>query len=138
MTCFWRWARLLCVPGCLSPLAVFGQIDPVQRQLLQIGYNGALEGLPPQSIYAFYYYNKPSFLQQTNLTLRVALAPTYMDSELGISRALGQYTDLGIGVAGGGFADNYREIRQGRYLREESFLGYVAELSLSLYHLFNP
>jgi hypothetical protein len=126
------------VPGCLSPLAVFGQIDPVQRQLLQIGYNGALEGLPPQSIYAFYYYNKPSFLQQTNLTLRVALAPTYMDSELGISRALGQYTDLGVGVAGGGFADNYREIRQGRYLREESFLGYGAELSLSLYHLFNP
>jgi hypothetical protein len=137
VTCFWRWARLLCLPGCLSPLAAFGQIDPVQRQLLQIGYNGAFEGHPPQSIYAFYYYNKPDFFH-TNLTLRLALAPTYLDSELGISRILGEHTDLGIGVAGGGFADNYREIRRGKYLTDESFLGYGGEFSVSLYHLFNP
>src|SRR5439155_7276809 len=103
--------------------------------LLQVGYNGAFEGHPPQSIYAFYYYNKPSFLQ-TNLTLRLALAPTYLDSELGISRILGEHTDLGIGVAGGGFADNYREIRRGTYLTDESFLGYGGEFWLSVFQLF--
>src|SRR5207245_2230605 len=37
-----------------------------------------------------------------------------------------------------GFADNHREIRRGKFLTDESFLGYGGELSVSLYHLFNP
>ena len=41
-------------------------------------------------------------------------------------------------MAGGGYADNYAEIRQGKYLPSESFTGYGGEVSLSLYHLFNP
>jgi hypothetical protein len=95
------------------------------------------EGHPPLSLYAFYYRNQPGFWQ-TNLTLRLAVAPTYLDSELGIRSALGQNTDLGIGVAGGGFGDNYYEIRNGKYIPAESFDGYGAQTSLSLYHLFNP
>jgi hypothetical protein len=89
------------------------------------------------SLYAYYYRNQPDFLR-SNLTLRVAVSPTYLDSELGIRNILGQNTDLGIGVAGGGFADNYYEIRGGKYLPQESFDGYGAQTSLSLYHLFNP
>jgi hypothetical protein len=57
---------------------------------------------------------------------------------LGISGILGERNDLGIGLAGGGFADTYHEIRQGKYLQDESFDGHGAEMSLSLYHLFNP
>jgi hypothetical protein len=105
--------------------------------LVQFGYNAAFEGHAPLSAYAFYYHNQPNFLR-TNLTLRLAVSPTYVDSELGISRVLGELTDVGIGVAGGGFADDYYEIRQGKYLPQESFNGYGAELSTSLYHLFNP
>jgi hypothetical protein len=121
----------------LTPLFAFGQIDPIKRELIQVGYNGALQGHPPLSVYAFYYLNRPNFLN-TNLTLRLAISPTYMDSELGISHALGEHTDLGLGLAGGGFADNYIEIRQGKFLRSESFTGYGGEATLSLYHLFNP
>src|SRR5216684_1719793 len=80
-------------------LLALGQIDPVKRELIQFGYNAPLEGHPPLSAYAFYYRNQPDFLH-TNLTLRLAIAPTYVDSELGISQALGAHTDLGIGVAG--------------------------------------
>ena len=123
--------------GCLSPFLALGQIDPVKRELLQFGYNGAFEGHAPLAAYAFYYLNQPDFLR-TNLTLRLALAPTYLDSELGISHALGENTDLGIGLGGGGYADSYYEIRRGKYLPGESFDGYGAETSLSLYHLFNP
>lgn len=129
---------MLILSGFFSPFAAFSQIDPVKRELLQVGYNGAFEGHPPQSIYAFYYKNQPEFLQQTNLTLRLAIAPTYLDSELGIKGLLGQNTDLGIGVAGGGYADNYREIRRGEFMPDESFVGYGGEFSLSVYHLFNP
>ena len=116
---------------------MYGQIDPVKRELIQSGYNAAFQGHAPLSAYAFYYRNEPDFLN-TNLTLRLALAPTYLDSELGISRALGENTDLGLGLAGGGFADDYYEIRQGKYIQGESFDGYGGQTSLSIYHLFNP
>ncbi len=133
----WRWVFLAYLPGCISPLFVLGQIDPVKRELIQLGYNVPLQGHPPQSGYAFYYLNKPDAFT-TNLTLRLAVAPTYLDSEVGLSHFLGPNTDLGIGLAGGGFADNYPEIRSGRFLPEESFTGYGGELSASIYHLFNP
>lgn len=123
--------------SCLTSLPALAQIDPIQRDLLQVGYNAAFEGHAPLSAYAFYYRNQPDFLR-TNLTLRLAIAPTYLDSELGIRGALGELTDIGIGMAGGGFADSYNEIRQGKFLPSESFDGYGGEMSLSLYHLFNP
>ena len=129
------WLSLLA--GCLCPFWAVAQIDPVQRELIQFGYNIATEGHSPFSGYAFYYLNKPNFIN-TNLTLRLAVAPTYMDSELGLSHLLGENTDVGIGVAGGGYADNYAEIRRGKYLQSESFTGFGGEMSLSVYHLFNP
>lgn len=122
----------------MGSLGVWAQIDPVPRELVQVGYNAALQGHAPLAGYAFYYHNQPEFLHHTNLTLRLAVAPTYLDSELGILRALGEHTDVGIGVSGGGFADSYPEIREGKYLPKESFLGYGGELSSSVYHLFNP
>jgi hypothetical protein len=122
---------------CYYSRPALGQIDPVKRELLQLGYNAAFEGHPPLSAYAFYYRNQPDFLR-TNLTLRLALAPTYMDSELGILGALDARTDIGIGVAGGGYADSYNEIRRGKLMPGESFDGFGGEFNASLYHLFNP
>src|SRR5437667_3402061 len=131
------WRGFVLMAGCGITFCSVGQIDPFQRELIQVGYNQAMQGHPPLSGYAFYYLNRPNFFN-TNLTLRLAVAPTYMDSELGISHALGENTDLGVGLAGGGFADNYAEIRHGSYLQGESFTGYGGEVSLSIYHLFNP
>ena len=116
---------------------VFSQIDPEPRKLFQFGYNQALKGAEPLSGYLFYYYNKPDFYQ-SNLTLRLTVAPVYLDSELGIGHALGPNTDLGLGLAGGGFADSYFEFHDGRYHPENSFQGHSAEVSASIYHLFNP
>src|SRR5580698_1847478 len=126
-------APLLLMMLLFVPVLASAQVDPVKRDLLQIGYNGAFEGHQPFSGYAFYYHNQPDFLQDTNLTLRLAIAPTYVDSELGILNALGSYTDIGIGAAGGAFADSYNEIHEGTYIPAESFDGYGGEMSLSLY-----
>jgi len=120
-----------------APLFVYGQIDPVKRDLIQFGYNQAVEGRAPFAGYAFYYHNQPDFLR-TNLTLRLSLAPVYLDSELGFANGLGPNTDFAIGLAGGGFADSYSEIRGGKYYPDESFDGHSAEMSASIYHLFNP
>src|SRR4030095_3210528 len=106
--------------------------------MIQIGYNVALQGHAPLSGYAFYYLNKPDFLKNTNLTLRLAVAPTDLDSERGCDDFVGENTGLGSGVAGGGFADNDAEVRRGKYEPNESFNGFGGEMSLSLYHLFNP
>jgi hypothetical protein len=114
------------------------QIDPEKRQLIQLGYNQPLEGHGPISGYLFYFRNDPGFLQHSNLTLRLAVAPIYIDSELGFSSALGEKTDLAIGLAGGGFADSYWEVRRGKMIDAESFTGHGGEVSVSIYHLFNP
>jgi hypothetical protein len=119
------------------PVFASAQIDPVRRDLVQFGYNQAVEGREPLAAYAFYYHNQPDFLR-TNLTLRLAVAPVYLDSELGFNHALGPNTDFAIGFAGGGFEDSYSEIHDGIYLPSESFDGNGAEISASVYHLFNP
>lgn len=119
------------------PLLASAQIDPAARDLVQFGYNQAFQGHVPVAGYAFYYHNQPNFLQ-TNLTLRLAVAPVYVDSELGFVNGLGSNTDFGIGLAGGGFADSYNEIHGGTYYPSQSFEGNSAEISASLYHLFNP
>jgi hypothetical protein len=120
-----------------APVSALAQIDPVARDLVQFGYNQAFEGHQPLAAYAYYYHNQPDFLK-TNLTLRLALAPVYLDSELGFVGALGPNTDLGIGLAGGGYGDSYNEIRGGEFLPAESFDGNGGEVSASIYHLFNP
>jgi hypothetical protein len=129
--------RLLTWLALWVPVAASAQIDPVKRDLIQIGYNQPLEGRAPLAGYAFYYHNQPDFLY-TNVTLRFALAPVYLDSELGFNHGLGPNTDFAIGVAGGGFADSYNEMRNGKWIEPESFDGNSAELSASVYHLFNP
>jgi len=125
LTCFW-----VTFPVC-------GQVDPESRRLFQFGLNLPLEGQNPLGAYAFYYHNQPGFLR-TNLTLRLAVAPVYLDSELGIREVFTPQTDLGFGISGGGFADTYQEVRGGKYHKRESFYGHAAEVHASLYHLFNP
>jgi hypothetical protein len=117
--------------------AAQGQIDPEKRELIQVGFTQALEGASPTGAYAYYYLNEPNFFG-TNVTLRMALAPVYLDSEIGFGGLLGKNTDLGIGLAGGGYADSYYEYQRGKYLPDESFNGDAAESSVSIYHLFNP
>src|ERR1051326_7250082 len=58
------------------------QIDPYPRSLVQLGYDQSVSGRGPQSLYAYYYYNNPEFLS-TNMALRLAVAPIYLDGEIG-------------------------------------------------------
>ncbi|MGD0351555.1 MAG: hypothetical protein ABSB84_14765 [Verrucomicrobiota bacterium] len=120
-----------------SASMALAQIDPYPRSLLQLGYDQSLSGQGPQSLYAYYYYNNPEFLR-TNVALRLAVAPVYLDGELGFRRLLSPHTDVGIGINGGGYGENYYEVRQGHYYKSESFDGHGGGASLNLYHLINP
>jgi hypothetical protein len=128
-------ALTVALAGCVPELSA--QIDPQQRRVFQAGYALPLHEHGPVAAYAFYYHNEPNFLQ-TNLTLRLAVVPVYVDSELGLREALSPHTDVAIGLSGGGFADSYSEMRQGNFVTSESFTGHAAELNSSIYHLFNP
>ena len=113
-----------------------GQLDTDRRELIQLGFDQPVGAAPVQG-YGYYYLNEPNFFR-TNVTLRLALAPVYLDSEPGFVGLLGPNTDFGLGLAGGGFADTYYEFHHGKYLPEESFFGHSLEISDSVYHLFNP
>jgi hypothetical protein len=130
----WVYAALAAL---LFQGSIYGQLDPEKRRLIQLGYNQPLQGRAPIAAYGFYYYNNPEFIN-TNMVLRLAIAPIYLDGELGFKGLISENTDLGIGIAGGGFADTYSEIRRGNYTREESFTGHGGEFSVSVYHRFNP
>lgn len=120
---------------CAAATPADGQIDPVRRQLAQVGFDHALDGRGPLAAYAYYYLNAPRFLKPRQ-TLRLVVAPGYADSELGFANALGPKTDLGVGLAGGALADSHAEIRQGRYHAGESFRGDGVKGALGLYHDF--
>jgi len=131
------WALILIAAWGVSGFLAFGQIDPDKRQLVHLGYNASFKGHAPIAGYAFYFLNRPDFYRD-DLTLRMAIAPVYFDSELGVSHALGPNTDLGFGLAGGGFAESYNEVRGGKFIPKESFEGHGGGGSVSLYHRFNP
>jgi hypothetical protein len=129
--------RAVCILIAVSATTVYSQIDPVPREILHLGVNAPLNGNGPKGAYAFYYWNMPN-IPTTNQTLRLAIAPTYVDSELGFTSLLGPNTDFAVGAAGGAFANNYDEVRGGTYYKDQSFEGYSAGLSASVYHLVNP
>src|SRR3990172_6856672 len=93
-----------------SASMALAQIDPYPRSLLQLGYDQPLSGQGPQSLYAYYHYNKPEFLR-TNVALRLAVAPVYLDGEIAFRQLLPR-TDVGIGINGGGFGEDYYEVRE--------------------------
>src|SRR5262249_59974240 len=113
-------AALFCRAFFAVASTASAQLDPEPRQLLHIGVNQSLHDDGPQAHYLFLYWNTPDF-PSTNQILRVVAAPTYLDSELGFKNLLGENTDLGLGVFGGGFEYSYDEVRRGNYFRDESF-----------------
>jgi hypothetical protein len=124
---------------CLSLAAADcqAQVDPMDRNLLELGYDQALAGHGPQAAYAYYYYNEPAFYGP-DVALRMAIAPAYLDSELGLKQLLSPNTDVGLGLSGGAFGDNFYDVRQGNYLETQSFYGSGGGASVSLYQLLDP
>lgn len=120
-----------------GPPRARAQLDPMARQLLHVGYNQPLEGKTPLAVYAFYLHNQTNFIRP-NLTLRAAVAPVWVDTQLGIREALGPHTDIGIILAGGGFARTYNELRLGEWEQGESFTGHGFTTGAAAFHLFNP
>src|SRR3954469_13178115 len=86
---------LTVVAAVLIQGKIYGQLDPEKRRLIQLGYNQPLEGRAPISGYGFFYYNNPDFIN-TNMVLRLAIAPVYVDSELGFKGLITPNTDVAI------------------------------------------
>jgi hypothetical protein len=134
-----KWRKVFICLGlgiaAVAALPSLGQVDPKSRNQLQLGYDYPLTGRGPQALYAYYYLNVPQ-LTGSNTALRLAIAPAYLDGELGIR--LTPNTALGVGFAGGAFGDYFYEVRQGHYFRSESFYGHGGGGAFSFYQLLNP
>jgi hypothetical protein len=121
----------------LAATSTFAQIDPYHRNLLQLGYDHPLRDQGPRGAYGYYYYNNPEMIG-TNIALRLAIAPAYLDGEFGFRQLFSPSTHFGVGFYGGAYGDNYYEVRQGNYRRKETFDGHGGGASLSVYQLMNP
>lgn len=133
-----RQTRTLCaVALLLVGKHCLAQIDPVDRRLIEVGYDQALAGHGPQAIYAYYYYNSPQYFGD-DVALRLAVAPAYLDGEIGFKGLLSPTTDVGIGISGGAFGDNYYDVRRGNYIETQSFYGDGGGASLAVYQLLDP
>jgi len=113
------------------------QIDPAPRQILHVGAESSLKGQEPMGAYLFYYWNIPHVIG-TNEYLRLAIAPVYVDAELGFKSLLGEHTDFAVGAFGGLYANSYQEVDAGNYKKDQSFEGNGGGVSASIYHLLNP
>ena len=113
------------------------QIDPVRRDLFEFGYDQPLAGHAPIGGYVFYYLSRPQF-GDADHALHVALSPVYVDGEWAVRNAFAPHTDIGLEISGGGYADDYNEIREGRWLRDQSFTGHDGGVGVNFYRLFNP
>jgi hypothetical protein len=121
----------------LIGFAAQAQIDPAPRQLLNLGVDSSLHDQGPMGAYAFYYWNMPN-VPTTNEVLRFAIAPVYIDSDLGFKNLLGDHTDLAVGAFGGLYANNYQEVDAGDWKKDQSFDAANAGARVSIYHLLNP
>lgn len=128
---------LVAAAGALAGLRCRAQIDPIDRNLVELGYDQAVVGHGPEAAYAYYYYNRPEFIGQ-DIALRAAIAPCYIDSELGFKQLLSPTTDVGVGLSGGAFGDNFYDVEQGKYLETQSFYGSGGGSTLSIYQLLDP
>jgi hypothetical protein len=81
------------------------QIDPAPRQILHVGANSSLHDQGPLGAYLFYYWNMPNIT--TNVFLRLAIAPVFVDSETGFKSLIAKDTDLAVGAFGGLYANSY-------------------------------
>lgn len=121
----------------LAATRTFAQIDPVPRNLLEMGYDQPLMGHGPAAEYLYYYYNRPDYFGP-DAALRMAIAPTYLDSEIGFKHLLSPSTDVGVGLYGGAFGQNFYDVVQGEYVESQSFYGSGGGGRLGIYQRLNP
>lgn len=131
-----RQLRRLAVLIFLSASAAgaSAQVDTKTRQLVQVGWDQSISRTGMG--YLFYYLNRPEVYYK-DMALRLVVAPVYADGELALKRIAPQ-TDLGIGLAGGGFAYGHNEIRRGAAVKEESFEGHGLSIAIAVYRVLNP
>ena len=116
----------------LAAAPVCAQIDDARRFQLEGGFEQGLGETGPKSPYLFAYLNRPG-VYGSSTTLRLALAPVYLDGEVGFTNAFGHYSDAGIGLSGGGYAFGQTEVYRGDEKRGESFIGHGGGPSFSAY-----
>lgn len=108
------------------------QIDDQKRLLLEGGYEDGVGSPGPGAPYGFLFLNRPGAAGPGS-AWRLALAPVYLDTELGLPGIFGSRTDLGLGFSGGGYAFGHSELARGDEKGGESFIGHGGGPSVSLY-----
>jgi len=69
-----RRARFVALMLCGAAAPAAAQMDPEKRQLVQVGFNQALDRRGPLAAYAYYHLNVPNFFSPKR-SLRLVSSP---------------------------------------------------------------
>lgn len=125
-------ALLIAFAAVFAAAPARAQIDDQKRLLLEGGTEDGLGNPGPSSPYAFLYMNRPG-AAGPGTAWRLALAPVYAETELGLPGIFGRRTDVGLGFSGGGYAFGNAQVDRGSEKPGESYIGHGGGPSISLY-----
>lgn len=120
---------LLCV--LLMTAEGFAEIDPVRRNNLEFAFEGPLRGNGPLGGVGFLLINRPHF--PTKDTYLMTVISPYLYTEITRDKLPAEGHALGLGIGGGFLANDFEQVRNGSYKRQESFRGNGADAALSYY-----
>jgi hypothetical protein len=115
----------------MLPAQARGEIDPEQRTNLELGGAGPLNSSGPLGGYGLLLINRPHF---RNLdTYLLAIISPYLYGEVIRDKWPAEGHAVGFSLGGGFLANNFDQIRNGRFQRNESFRGDGGDTALSYY-----
>ncbi|WP_243374259.1 hypothetical protein [Geotalea sp. SG265] len=115
----------------MLPVQAHGEIDPERRTNLEVGGAGPLNSSGPLGGYGMLLINRPHFRDPDTYVL--AIVSPYLFGEAIRDKWPSEGHAVGFSLGGGFLANNFDQIRNGRFQRSESFRGDGGDAALSYY-----
>ena len=137
------FAALKSAPGCIQlvsaliiifnllPGIAAAEIDPFPRANLEVGVAAPMRGNGPLGGYGLFLWNQPHFKDE-DLYLLTILSP-YLYGEVIRDKWPAEGHAVGISIGGGFFINDFDQVINGSYKRNESFSGHGTHAALSYY-----
>jgi len=115
----------------ILPTEAIGEIDPERRTNMEVGFAGPLYNNGPLGGYGMVLFNRPHFRDQD--TYLLAILSPYLFAEVIRDKWPAEGHALGFSIGGGFLINDFDQVRDGSYVRRESFRGHGADTAFSYY-----
>lgn len=107
------------------------EIDPERRTNMEIGFAGPVHSNGPLGGYGLLLFNRPHIFNED--TYLLAIVSPYLYTEIIRDKWPSPGQAIGMSIGGGFLNNDFDQVRDGSYKRDESFRGDGADAALSYY-----